>query len=447
MENQEQSTFEKFNNWVRQSITIRLISIGILILLLLIPSAMVQDLIKEREYRREAAKSEISSKWGEIQTLSGPILSIPFYRYYKNEKDQWVKTIDYAHFLPESQNVKGTLSPNERKRGIYKIIVYNTKLQFSGEFKQPDFGEWEINDKDILWENAFVSFGIPDMKGVQKNVHIKWNQKDIEFNPGLETKDVLASGITTKVPLAIEDSSVNYAFEIDLDINGSNELNFLPIGKETNVNLKSSWPSPSFDGQFLPDERKVTNDGFTAKWNVLHVNRNYPQQWTGNLHNIYDSIFGVKLILPVDEYQKADRSAKYAVMFIAFTFLIFFFIEIINKKRIHPIQFILVGLALCIFYALLIALSEHIHFNYAYIISSLAIIGLISAYTLSVFDNKKLTLFMTGVLVVLYAFIFIILQLEDYALLMGSIGLFIVLATVMYQTRKIDWYNIGKSKK
>jgi inner membrane protein len=447
MENQEQSAFEKFNNWVRQSITIRLISIGILILLLLIPSAMVQDLIREREYRREAAKSEISSKWGEIQTLSGPILSIPFYRYYKNEKDQWVKTIDYAHFLPESLNVKGTLSPNERKRGIYKIIVYNTKLHFSGEFKQPDFGEWEINDKDILWENAFVSFGIPDMKGVQKNVHIKWNQKDIEFNPGLETKYVLASGITTKVPLAIEDSSANYAFEIDLDINGSSELNFLPIGKETNVNLKSSWPSPSFDGQFLPDERKVTNDGFTAKWNVLHVNRNYPQQWTGNLHNIYDSIFGVKLILPVDEYQKADRSAKYAVMFIAFTFLIFFFIEIINKKRIHPIQFILVGLALCIFYALLIALSEHIHFNYAYIISSLAIIGLISAYTLSVFDNKKLTLFMTGVLVVLYAFIFIILQLEDYALLMGSIGLFIVLATVMYQTRKIDWYNIGKSKK
>ncbi|MDG1476572.1 MAG: cell envelope integrity protein CreD, partial [Vicingaceae bacterium] len=307
---------------------------------------------------------------------------------------------------------------------------------------------------------AFVSVGIPDMKGIRDNIQLKWNDESYAFNPGIESNDVIGSGVSTKVEIqpakedgltedesAIDSTKNDFNFSFDLNLNGSSFLKFIPIGKETNVNLNSDWAHPSFTGASLPDKHEITAEGFTAHWKELHLNRNYPQQWLGNSHNINNSTFGVDLLLAVDEYQKSTRSAKYAIMFISFTFLIFFFIEIRNKKRIHPIQFILVGLALTIFYALLLSLSEHIHFNNAYLIASTAIIVMIGAYSITIFKNGKLTALMTGVLTLLYGFIFTILQLEDYALLMGSIGLFIVLAVIMYLSRKIDWYAIAKGKK
>jgi inner membrane protein len=460
MENQAQSSFEKFNQKIKNSITIRLLSIGFLVLILLIPTSMIENLIREREYRREDVTREVSSKWGDAQTITGPILTIPYIKYVKDQDKNLIKTKVYAHFLPDNLNVDGNLSPEIRYRSIYEIIVYNTQLKLNGNFPVPDFNELGINDNHVLWKEAFVSLGIPDMKGIRDNIHLKWNEKTYAFNPGIETNDVIGSGVSTKVQLLynqietpegeeieIDTSKKSYAFSFDLNINGSSYLNFIPVGKETNVDIISNWAHPSFSGASLPDEREITNDGFTAHWKELHLNRNYPQQWLGNLHNVYDSSFGVDLLLPVDEYQKSTRSAKYAIMFISFTFLIFFFIEIRNKKRIHPIQFILVGLALTIFYALLVSLSEHLHFNSAYLISSSAIILMIGLYSITIFKNAKLTALMSGVLILLYGFIFTILQLEDYALLMGSIGLFIVLGVIMYLSRKIDWYAIARGKK
>jgi inner membrane protein len=220
---------------------------------------------------------------------------------------------------------------------------------------------------------------------------------------------------------------------------------FVPLGKQTKVNLKSKWQNPSFTGAFLPDKRDVGVNGFNATWEVLHLNRPYPQIFKGQIEGIGDSSFGVNLIVPVDEYQKSMRSAKYAVIFITLTFLIFFFVQVINGVRIHPIQYLIVGLALCIFYTLLIALSEHIPFIYSYLISSISIIGLITLYAKSIFKDNKLTAIICLILTMLYLFIYSIIQMEDYALLMGSIGLFIVLATIMYLSRKINWYEI-KSK-
>jgi len=208
------------------------------------------------------------------------------------------------------------------------------------------------------------------------------------------------------------------------------------------VNIKSKWKNPSFIGAFLPDKRVINAEGFTANWEVLHLNRPYPQHFRGATQGINESSFGVNLIVPVDEYQKSMRSAKYAVMFITLTFLIFFFIQILNGVKIHPIQYIIVGLALCVFYTLLIALSEHITFNYSYLISCVSIIGLITLYAKSIISNKKLTTLMCLILTTLYLFIYSIIQMEDYSLLMGSIGLFLVLATIMYLSRKIDWYAI-----
>ncbi|MFH1320435.1 MAG: cell envelope integrity protein CreD [Bacteroidota bacterium] len=449
----QQSFFERANDWLRNSITIRLITIGILIFILLIPVAMIENLIREREYRRDDAIREVCSKWGERQTIKGLVLTVPYYVYTKvydkddNIKYKLIKTTEYAHFLPDELNIEGLIQPEVRYRGIYEVIVYNSEIKLTGLFSAPDFEEWDITSNNIIWKDAFISLGLSDLRSIQENAELIWNGTGINFNPGVETNDVIGSGIHAKVPVNCPDTTgSSYEFSLTLNFNGSSELNFTPLGKETNVTLTSNWPDPSFDGAFLPDEREITKDGFAAKWNVLHLNRSYPQKFRGSISGIDESGFGVNLLMPVDEYQKSTRAAKYAVLFITLTFLVFFFIQVLNQVRIHPIQYILVGLALCVFYTLLISLSEHIRFNVSYLVASISIIALITAYARSLFKRDLLTTLMALILIILYGFIYTIIQLQDYALLMGSIGLFIVLAIVMYLSRNIDWYSIKTTK-
>lgn len=449
MTNNNPSIFERINNWLKGSVTIRLLTIGVLILVLLIPVSMVESLISERKARQAEAIVEVSSKWGQEQTITGLVLTVPYKTFSKvyegdqSDKYKWVESTEYAHFLPEELHIEGDISPEIRYRGIYEVIVYNSKLNLSGNFSTPDFAEWKIDKTNILWEDAFISLGLSDLRSIQENISVKWNDKQYFFNPGIESSDVIQNGISTRLPITHADgSTAKHEFSLALNFNGSTSLNFIPLGKLTKVNIRSKWKNPSFIGAFLPDERVINTDGFSANWKVLHLNRPYPQQFMGSVKGIEESSFGVNLIVPVDEYQKSMRSAKYAVMFITLTFLIFFFVQILMGVKIHPIQYIMVGLALCVFYTLLIALSEHIPFAYSYLISSISIIGLITLYAKSIFDNARLTTLIGMILTALYLFIFSIIQMEDYALLMGSIGLFIVLATIMYLSRKIDWYAI-----
>ena len=221
---------------------------------------------------------------------------------------------------------------------------------------------------------------------------------------------------------------------------------FLPVGETTNVIVKSNWSDPSFTGYYLPDNRKIQSDGFTAEWNINYLNRNYPQSWIGNKHKIDFSAFGLELLLPVDQYQKTMRTVKYAILFISMTFLSFFMIELLGKKNIHPVQYMLIGFALLIFYSLLLSLSEHIDFTFAYLISGIAIIFIITSYTKSVLADNKQTGIIAGILIILYTYLYVVLQLQDYALLIGTIGLFAALTIVMYLTRNIDWFSVLHSK-
>lgn len=443
------SFFEKANNWIKQSITIRLMTIGILILLLLIPVSMVENLIKERETRHTEAIAEVSSKWGEQQTITGLVLTVPYKTYEKvyskdnADKYNLVESIKYAHFLPDVLNISGDIFPEIRYRGIYEVIVYNSKIKITGSFSAPKFDDWKIDEESINWEDAFISLGLSDLRSVQENISVAWNGHQYFFNPGIESHDVIQNGISTRL-LINKDEPIDSKseFSLNLNFNGSSSLNFIPLGKITKVNIKSEWRNPSFDGAFLPDKREITKDGFSAYWEILHLNRSYPQYFKGDVEGIKESSFGVNLIVPVDEYQKSMRSAKYAVIFITLTFLIFFFVQILNGVRIHPIQYIIVGLALCVFYTLLIALSEHLAFKFSYLVSSISIIGLITLYTLSIFNRRILSWLICLILILLYSFIYTIIQTEDYALLMGSIGLFFVLAVIMYLSRKINWYAI-----
>ncbi len=430
-----------------QNVFFKMGMIAILILLLLIPAFMVEGLIKERMHRQIEAKLEVSSKHAYGQKIVGPVLTIPFITSRNvTQKDGSVKTIrdrEYYHILPNDLNISGVVNPEIRKRGIYEVVLYGSDLKFNADFGQLDLRGSGVPEEAFEWDQAFVTVGISDLKGIRDQVVLKVNDKKVQFNPGVTNRDIVSSGLSVPVKLDSNRSAVRMNF--DLHLNGSEELMFSPIGKETKVALRSSWTEPSFDGAFLPEHRKVGKDGFTADWKVLHLNRNFPQHWIGRDHQPEDVLFGVNLKVPVDVYQKSMRVAKYAILFIVLTYLIFFFVEVLNRILIHPIQYILVGIALILFYVLLLAFSEQIFFNLAYFIAAAMTISLIFLYCRSMLKSWTLAAMTSIILIILYAFIFIIIQLQDFALLFGSLGVFFILAVTMYFSRKIDWFDLKKT--
>jgi len=402
---------------------------------------MIRNLIIEREGSSAVVAYEVGSKWGNRQTLTGPVICLP-YRYRVIENNTTREIRDVAYFLPEELDIQTRMQPEIRYRGIYKVVVYQSKITVSGNFKHPDFEKLTSKASFIDWENASIIIGISDMRGIRSNIVFNWDNEPKESMSGVGDSKLAESGVTVKIPLVTDVADDRtYQFNFSLTLNGSRGLFFVPVGKTTHVEMTSPWDSPSFDGAFLPDRRVVSPEGFTASWSVFNYNRNFPQMWTDSEYRLYTSEFGVNLILPVDHYQKAMRSVKYAIMFIALTFLVFFLVELLSRKRIHPLQYLLVSIGLVLFYSLLLALSEQMHFNLAYLFSALAIIGLITAYSHSIFKETKQTVLMSIFLTALYLFLYTVLQLEDFALLMGSVGLFIALAAVMYISRKVDWYQ------
>ena len=439
-----QDAIKKTSNYIKRSITLKIVSIGFLIILLLIPAGMIQNMISERQSRRDSVVNEISQKWGNHQTITGPFITVPFKTFFKDNNEKTQFTLNYLHILPETLNVTGEIKPEVRYRSLFEAVLYNIKLQFNGNFKLPPMSQVNIDQKNILWDKAYLSLGITDMRGIQDKIAMSFNGSAYNANPGLKTTDLANAGVSTPIKHLTPNKPNRFSF--DLNLNGSEQISLIPVGESTTAKLSSSWPSPSFNGAFLPNTREVKKDGFSANWKILHLNRNYPQFWESGQYKVESSAFGLKLIMTTDIYQKSTRLAKYAIMFLVFTFAAFFFSEIINKRRVHPIQYILIGMAILLFYTLVLSLSEHMHFNYAYILSAVAISLMISGYSKAIVSNSRFALMILGILTILYAYLFIILQLEDYALIMGSIGLLVILAVVMYMTRKINWYEIEQQK-
>ncbi len=442
-----QNNYPSLWSKVTGSITFKAASIAFLILPLLIPINLAQDLIRERSNASEAVEKEVCSKWGNRQTFTGPIIKVPYtYAVLKTSagKGEPMETEveDYAYFLPEELGITANMAPEILHRSIYDVVVYQSKLHVRGYFKQPDFSQLNVKPLSVDWENACLYLGISDMRGVRNKVVLNWEGGAIDAIPGIEHAPVLTSGVTIKIPLkAFAAADTQYAFDCELLLNGSKELAFTPVGKSTQVEANSAWTSPGFEGAFLPEQRSITAEGFTASWKVFNYNRNYPQAWTGEAPSLEASDFSVKLVLPVDHYQQSTRAVKYAVMFIVLTFLLFFMVEVISRKPVHIIQYLLVSAGLILFYSLLLALSEQMNFTWAYIISAMAIVGLITGYSHSIFREWKQTVMAGGLFCLLYLFLYILLQLEDLALLIGSLGLFITLAVTMYMSRKIDWFQ------
>ena len=434
---------------LKSNIYFKLGTIVVLTLLLLIPASMVRSLIREREWTQQDAIEEVSGKWALGQTVTGPYLSIPYDRYVKqfSEKDSTniiVKIRDYIHVLPEKLEINGSINPEKRYRGIYEVVVYDSELMLSGHFRSIDLKELDILPQNIHFDKTKLNLGVSDLKGIEKQIRLHWQNETLDFNSGVANNDLVSQGINAALT-RLNEGTLN-AFDLTINLKGSQYLQFLPLGKTTDVNIQSQWATPSFDGAYLPDSRNISEKGFEAHWNILHLNRNYPQIWTGSKYDPDHSRFGTHLLLPVDRYKKSDRVAKYAILFLGLTFLVFFFVELLKKVFIHPIQYILVGLALVVFYTLLLAFSEHISFNSSYLTATILTLSIVSLYTYAIIKSKTVAGLVLGILLILYLFIFTILQLEDYALLIGSVGIFIILSLVMYISRKIDWYDLYLEK-
>lgn len=430
-------TIENMYNGLIHSAGFKLGLIILLSVILLIPASMIRELIKEREQRQNEIIEEITHMWGESQTLCGPVLTIPVHSPEKNNDAEAGDIVTNVHILPEVLHIEGTIKPEVRYRGIYKVITYRATLHVSGSFAPADLNVPGIQETTTDIGHTRFEIGIPDMRGINENIAINWNENVIPVQSGIPDGSISNSGVYCEIPFTMH-SPGNFSF--DLDLNGSSSLNFIPLGGETHISLSSTWENPSFKGAFLPDERIIDDKGFTAKWNVLKLNRNYPQLWVNDLYSVTGSSFGVELVTPVEIYQKSERSVKYAILFIGLTFLLCFFFESYHQVRIHPVQYLLLGSALCLFYSLLTALAEYLSFALAYTVSSLTIISMITAFTRSLYKKRQITFTMGLSLSALYVFLFIALELNEYSLLLGNIGLVIILGLVMYFSRRINWY-------
>ena len=433
---------------MRTSALVRLAVMGMLMLGLMVPLVMVQGVVSERAGRRDEAVAEVGRGWGGAQTVGGPILALP-YRYTWVDREGRSKAGNaHAYFLPAAVSIEGPVEPEVRRRGLFEVVVYRSRLRVAGRFAPPSFAGLHPQPDQIHWEEATLSFGVADPGGIARLVTATTNGNEEAFAPGIADVGLFAAGVQAPVRgLSPSTGPVPFAFEIDL--NGSRHLRFLPAGNDSSVHLSSPWPHPSFVGGPLPESRTIDTRGFDATWRVPYFARGYAPRWTSvDLDRerlkgqASASAFGVTLLQPVDIYQQTERAVKYAGLFIVTTFVIAFLWEIVRAALLHPIQYLFVGFALCVFYLLLLSLSEHVGFDRAYLSAAAATVGLLAWYWSRVVNGVRHGWLMGLTLTGLYGFLYLLVRLEVYALLAGSLGLFGLLAVVMYLTRRVNWYDL-----
>jgi len=420
------------------SALLRFLGTGFLVLLLQIPIHLIAGIIDERRTTRDAALADVTRTWGAAQELTGPILTVPVVHRWTDEKQQPHEDTTLHRFLPRTLKLRGRVDTEVRRRGIFDVPLYIARLHLEAQFALPEAAAIAPQGEDVVWKSAVLTYGISDPKAIRSISGLAWE-------PGAGD-NLLPAGLHVALPATRPGPST---VEFDLTLGGSGRLAVVPAGDETVVSLASSWVDPSFDGGWLPVERHVSAAGFDAEWRVLSLARNLPSRWIDrqvDAQRLSASAFGVSFLSPVDTYRTNERAVKYQLLFLGLTFLCFTLIELLAALRVHPVQFLLVGLALCLFYLLLLSLSEHIGFSAAYAIAAAAVVALVTVYVRKALCRPRPALAIGGFLSALYGFLYVLLQIQDYALLVGSVGLFAVLGTVMWLTRGIQWYALGSGR-
>jgi len=433
---------------MRNSFTAKIIMIGLVILLCQIPILMVDGLISSRQDLAREVEQEIASKWGYRQKVSGPLLAIPVSRQIRRtEKEgktvkEIVSTEHSVYFaVPQSLQITGILTPELRYRGIYEVVLYRSHITLAGNIIFPnDVENWQMHP-----EKSRLIVGIADLQGISA-IKGQFSGKIVHVEPGIIAKAPFDGGFSLPLPAA-----ANGSFEISFELNGCRELLFSMLGRQTVLELQSKWESPSFCGAFLPAERTINESGFSAKWSVSEFNRDLPAWWIGNSEKFnypdknssygtshFNRSAGVALLKVADSYMQVNRAVEYAILVFIIVLMAMLIAEKLARVWVHPLQYFIAALSLVLFYTLTLAISEHASFGIAYIISAVAVAVLSGFYSALIYRKASAALGMSGAVLLSYAAIYVILQLEDYALLAGAVILFVLLAVLMTFTGKIN---------
>lgn len=439
-------------------------------IVLLFAASLVSDTVTSRQESWNQILQGITATWAGPQDIIGPILMVPVKISDKDVDGKVYKQVSaappplfppdrnarlsdkgsdgkvrerssIAWFLPDQLSMEGTLDTEVLRHGICKTSGYSGELKLSGAFPADLSATLAQRGAAPQWDQAKIVMGISDLRGIKNEVFLDWDKSEIPMGPGTGDEGFKDGSLHAKLKGAPQGSA---PFALTIKLRGSRQLHFVPLGKTTTLQLKSPWPSPEFIGRFFPDSKEVAADGFRASWKILYINRNLPQFWVGEPRDMGLSRFGVDFQIPVDYYRATSRAIQYAVMFIVLTFLVFFFVEFFLKQKLHPIQYLLAGAGIVLFYLLLLSLAEHLPFPAAYALAGAAIVAVITSYTQWIFHRRGASAAVGGILIILYSFFYTLLQMEDYSLLAGSLGLLTVLGLIMYLTRNFDWFHLER---
>ena len=438
---------------LKHSASIKAFVIGVLILILLIPVSMIKGVVHDRIYIHEQARADIMRSWGGEQILTGPILALPYRVVHRNSHGNQVVKNEYAYILPSELNIEVESNPEVRYRGTHQVPIYSANITITGSFNSPASTSLPDNITAVEWQKAFIALSVSDARAIARAPQIDVGGSVSRFKPG---GSVILNDAAAPIVAALSADLEKFrngaalSFAMDLQLNGADSLQITPLGDTTNVTMRSTWPSPSFVGAYLPRHREISDAGFSASWKISSLGRALPSQWlgvAGSQSGARQSAFGVTFYQPVSLYQLTLRATKYAVLFVGMSFVAYFLFEMMAGLRLHPLQYLLVGFSNALFYLLLLSLAEHIGFLWAYLASAAASISLIAGYSVAVLGRRSRGMMMAFVLVALYSFLYMTLKAETYALLAGVLGLWVALAIIMFLTRRVDWYGRGATTK
>lgn len=424
-----------------------------LILLLTIPLALIWFLVSEREGRFNEVKTELAQLFGGEQRLIGPLLIVPYsVRVTRTQNDKQIEDTEQrqAVFLPDDYAVEGDTKSEIRRRAIYDVTLYNARVKISGRFAAPDIRLVDPEATSVRWRDSFLSLVMTDVSGLKESAALTLDgSRRIPFEPSTGLSNSAISGLNARlfpVDTATDQPPAGFSFETELAFNGSSVLVFAPVGRETRISLTSDWPHPSFTGAFLPDSRDVRSDGFAASWRIPHLARNVPQAWRiaplepGDVYSrFHPTLSGVNFYVPIDYYDLVNRAAKYGLMFLAVAFFAVFVLELTSGKRVHAVQYVFVGVAMILFYILLLSFAEHIGFATAYLAASIATGGMLSLYVGMSLRSAARGFIMLSVFLILFGLLYLILRLQDYAMLAGAVAGFVMLTITMFATLRVNW--------
>jgi len=434
MENTDKPRFPNLG-WSRNSLTVKMLLLGLIFIVLHIPLSMTDSQRKARAKRAETAEQEVSMKWGGRQTVSAPVMRFKLVRTVES-KDGPIERRGTLTVLPEKLDISGTIVPELRYRGIYPVLLYRSDLAFEGEFAAPPLERALKTGWKLAPEPPTIQFGISDIKGIT-GFGFTFGGRDLNPIPGCEPP---LGGVHCELPAGWEKSAAPVKFRSRLELNGCRDLLFQPVGKNFTLKLGSTWPHPSFTGGFLPVTRTIDEKGFHAEWKIGEVNRTYPQFWFDRTHSFdRKNDVGVALVQTSNAYRRIERVGDHASLIIVIVLAAFFVGEIVAKIWIHPLQYLFAGLSLTMFYMLLLALSEHTGFGVGYLVSAATAVCLCTGYAFAIFSGRRAPALILGVVVALaYALIYTLVRMEDYALLAGSLILLVMLVLMMKFTGRIN---------